>query len=307
MRSGAGNLLSVALVIWGVISLVFFLIHLVPGDPVEAMLGESARPADREALRHALKLDLPIATQYANYLSSLRGLDLGESISQRRPVAEVISERLPATLVLAMASIAVAVMLAAPLGLMAAWKRGGVIDQGASLISVLGVAIPNFALGPVLVLILALGTGWFPVSGWESPLSLVLPALTLGSGLAAVLARMLRSSLLEVLHEDYMRTARAKGLGRFQAMLGHGLRNAMLPVLTLLGIQLGAVLGGAVVTETVFDWPGLGRLTIEAIEGRDYPLVQGCVLVIAVIYVLVNLTTDLLYRLVDPRIRRAMN
>lgn len=300
------RLLAVLAVLWGVVTLVFLLIHLVPGDPVEAMLGESARPADREALRAALKLDQPVLVQYADYIGGLAQGDLGESISKRRAVSELILERLPATLVLAAAAMLVAVMVAFPLGILAAWRRGSHWDHGASVVAVLGVALPNFALGPLLVLMFALGIGWFPVSGFESPSAIVLPAVTLGTGLAAVLSRMLRSSLLEVMQEDYLRTARAKGLGDVQAITRHGLRNALLPVLTLLGVQLGALLGGAVVTETVFDWPGIGRLTIEAIEGRDYPLVQGCVLFIALIYVTVNLLTDRLYRLVDPRIRREL-
>ena len=291
------------LVIFGVTGIVFLLIHLIPGDPVEIMLGESASVADREVLRAALGLDQPVLTQFYNYLEGLLQLDLGTSIHFRRPVAELLLERLPATGLLAAATLAVSMALAFPLGVIAAVRRNTAWDSGAMGFSMLGVSIPNFWLGPILILVFSLWLGWFPVSGRDGFVSVVLPAVTLGTGLAAVLSRMVRSSMLEVLDEDYMRTATAKGLAPHRVILRHGLRNALLPVITLLGLQLGALLAGAVITETVFSWPGVGLLTIESIQSRDYPVLQACVLLISTTYVLVNLLTDIVYAWIDPRIR----
>ena len=291
------------LVIFGVTGIVFLLIHLIPGDPVEIMLGESASVADREVLRAALGLDQPVLTQFYNYLEGLLQLDLGTSIHFRRPVAELLLERLPATGLLAAATLVVSMALAFPLGVIAAVRRNTAWDSGAMGFSMLGVSIPNFWLGPILILVFSLWLGWFPVSGRDGFVSVVLPAVTLGTGLAAVLSRMVRSSMLEVLDEDYMRTATAKGLAPHRVILRHGLRNALLPVITLLGLQLGALLAGAVITETVFSWPGVGLLTIESIQSRDYPVLQACVLLISTTYVLVNLLTDIVYAWIDPRIR----
>jgi peptide/nickel transport system permease protein len=291
------------LVMFGVVSLVFLLIHLIPGDPVEVMLGESASGADREALRATLGLDQTLLAQYLGYLGGLMQLDLGTSIHFRRPVTELLLERLPATGLLAAATLLVTILLALPLGIMAAVRRNTAWDTGAMGFSMLGVSIPNFWLGPLLILVFSLWLGWFPVSGQGGFGSVVLPALTLGTGLTAVLSRMVRSSMLEVLGEDYIRTARAKGLPPHRVVLQHGLRNALLPVITLLGLQLGALLAGAVITETVFSWPGVGLLMIEAIQSRDYPVVQACVLLISLSYVIVNLMTDIAYAWIDPRIR----
>jgi len=297
------RLLGALLVILGVISIVFLLIHLIPGDPVEIMLGESASTADREALRVALGLDLPIGVQFQNYLIGLTHLDLGTSIHFQRPVSALLLERLPATGLLALVTLLITLTLALPLGIIAAVRRNTWWDTGAMSFSMLGVSIPNFWLGPVLILVFSLWLGWLPVSGRSGLASVILPALTLATGLMAVLSRMVRSSMLEVLGEDYMRTARAKGLPPHRVILHHGLRNALLPVITMLGLQLGALLAGAVITETVFSWPGIGLLTIESIQSRDYPVVQACVLLISVTYVLVNLLTDLAYAWVDPRVR----
>jgi ABC-type dipeptide/oligopeptide/nickel transport system permease component len=294
---------SAASVVLGVCTLVFLLIHLVPGDPVEAMLGESAQPADRAALRHALGLDRPLAEQYVTYLEKLARLDLGESLHYQRPVRQLLGERIPATLELTAAALALALAFAVPLGVLAARHRGGPLDSTAMGFSLLGISMPNFWLGPVLILVFSLWLGLAPVSGREGLASLVLPAVTLGTGLAAVLARMVRSSVLEVLAEDYIRTARAKGLSERAVLRRHALRNAWLPVLTLVGLQLGGLLGGAVITETVFAWPGVGSLLVEAIQSRDYAVVQACVLLISLAYLLVNALTDLLYRWADPRIR----
>ena len=297
------RLLGALFVIFGVVSIVFLLIHMIPGDPVEIMLGESASTTDREALRVALGLNQPLWVQFQQYLTGLLQFDMGNSIHFRRPVSDLLLERLPATGLLAAMTLLITLVLALPLGIIAAVRRDTVWDSGAMTFSMLGVSIPNFWLGPILILVFSLWLGWFPVSGRNGFGSVVLPALTLSTGLIAVLSRMVRSSMLEVLGEDYMRTAKAKGLPPQRVILHHGLRNALLPVITLLGLQLGALLAGAVITETVFSWPGVGLLTIESIQSRDYPVVQACVLLISVTYVLFNLLTDLAYAWVDPRIR----
>ena len=296
------RLVSALVVVLGVCTLVFLLIHLVPGDPVEAMLGENAQMADREALRQALGLDRPLGEQYLDYLRRLVRLDLGLSFQDHRPVAAILGERLPATLELTVAALALALSLALPLGVLAARHRGQPLDTGAMGLSLVGISIPNFWLGPMLILLFSLWLGWTPVSGREGPSSLILPALTLGTGMAAILARMVRGSILEVLGEDYVRTAHAKGLSESRVLWGHALRNAWLPILTLIGLQLGGLLGGAVITETVFAWPGVGSLLVEAIQSRDYPVVQACVLLVSLSYVFVNTLTDLVYSWVDPRI-----
>lgn len=297
------RLLSALLVLFGVVTLVFLLIHIVPGDPIEVMLGESAQPADRQALRQALGLDLPLYQQWWQYLHGVIQLDLGESLHSRQSVSELLGERIPATLQLSIASLLIAIMIALPLGIMAAVYKDSIWDRFAMASAMLGVSVPNFVMGPVLILIFALGLGWFPVSGKENWLSLVLPALTLGSALAAILSRMVRASMLEVLQEEYIRAARARGLTEGQVLVRHALRNAALPVITVLGMQFGALLAGAVITETIFSWPGIGQLLIESIQKRDYPVVQACVLLISATYVIVNLVTDLLYVVIDPRIR----
>ncbi len=299
----ASRLLNALWVLFGVTTLVFFLVHWVPGDPVAVMLGESASAADTQALRHALGLDRPLTEQWLAFLSGVLSLDLGSSLYYREPVFSLLMARLGATLELTALAFLVALLVALPMGLLAAARKDSVWDRSAMGFSLLGVSLPNFWLGPLLVMVFSLGLGWFPVSGRSGLLSVVLPAVTLGTGLAAVLSRMVRSSLLEVLGEDFIRTARAKGLDSRRVLVRHALRNAGLPVLTLLGMQLGALLGGAVVTEIVFNWPGIGALLVESIQRRDYPVVQGCVLLISLSYVLVNLVTDLLYVKADPRIR----
>ncbi len=297
------RLLMAAWVIFGVTSLVFFLIHWVPGDPVEVMLGESASAVDREALRQALGLDQPVLRQWVSFLTGVVTFDLGTSLFYQQPVMELLNARYMATLELAAVAFIIAIVIAIPLGVLAAARQGSAWDIGAMGFSLLGVSVPNFWLGPLLVLAFSLGLGWFPVSGREAAGAVVLPAITLGTSLAAILSRMVRSSLLEVLGEDFIRTARAKGLSARQVLIRHGLRNAWLPVLTLLGMQVGALLGGAVITETIFNWPGIGSLLVESIQRRDYPVVQACVLMISLAYVMINLLTDLLYAWVDPRIR----
>jgi len=290
-------------ILWGVLTLVFSLIHLIPGDPAQTMLGESASPVDVAALRQRLGLERPLTEQYARFLSGALRADLGESFRYEEPVAALIAERLPATFALAVAAMALALALALPAGLIAAADRGGPFDLGARLAALAGVSIPSIWLGPMLILLLAIRRDWFPVSGWESPGALVLPALTLGLGLSGLTARMARGGLLEEIGRGYVLAARARGAAPARVWVGHALRNALIPVVTVVGLQFGSLLTGAVITETIFSWPGLGRLLVQAIQYRDYPLVQGCVLTIAAVYVTVNLLTDLAYGWADPRIR----
>ncbi|MDQ6954579.1 MAG: ABC transporter permease [Mariprofundaceae bacterium] len=301
----AWRLLQAIPTLLGVVTLVFFLLHLVPGDPVDALLGETALAIDREAMRHALHLDEPILQQYTHYILGLLNGDWGASIIDQRDVLTRIMERLPATSKLASVSLLLAVVLALPLGYWAAKHAGKVQDAAAMGFSLLGVSIPNFWLGPILMLLFSVTLGWLPVSGMGQAGSLVLPAITLGTALAAMLSRMARSSWLEAMSMDAIRTARAFGVSERSIWWRHAARIAAIPVMTMFALQLGAVLGGAVITETVFDWPGLGLLTIEAIQRRDYPLVQGCVLIIAVFYVLANLLADILALLLDARQRYA--
>lgn len=291
------------IVVCGVAVLVFSLIHLIPGDPVEVMLGEAAQPADLQALRHALGLDQALHIQFWHYLQGLTHLDLGNSLHSRRPVLDLLLERLPATLELTVAALLLAISVALPLGVIAALRKNSGWDRSAMAFAMLGVSVPSFWMGPVLILVFAVWLGWLPVSGRDGFTSLLLPALTLGLGMAAILARMVRSALLDTLNEDYIRTARAKGLPMRVVVWRHALRNALLPVITLLGLQLGALLGGTVITETVFAWPGIGLLVVESIQRRDYPVVQACVLFISIAYVLVNTLIDLIYAQVDPRVR----
>jgi len=287
----------------GVATVVFLLLHAIPGDPVDVMLGETAAPADRAELRAHLGLDRPVGLQYRRFMVGLARGDIGHSIHTQRPVAELVRERLPATLSLAGAAALAALCIALPLGLLSAARPRSLLDRASLTGSLLGVAIPNFWLGPMLILLFAVDLGWLPVSGDEDARHLVLPAVTLGLSLAGILTRMTRSTVLEALHEDYVRTARAKGLSERATIAKHALANAMTPILSVFGLQLGGLLAGSVITETIFAWPGLGRLTLQAIQTRDYPVVQGCVLVIALTYVLVNLATDLAYAWANPRIR----
>lgn len=292
-----------ASVVCGVALLVFSLIHLVPGDPVEVMLGEAAQPADLDALRHALGLDLPLHVQLWQYLQGLAHFDFGLSLQSRRPVLQLVLERLPATLELTLSALCLAIAVALPLGVVAALRKRGVWDRGAMAFAVLGASMPSFWVGPVLILIFAVWLGWLPVSGRDGWSTLILPAVTLGLGMAAILARMIRSAVLDTLHEDYIRSARAKGLSMRSVVMHHALPNALLPVITVLGLQLGALLAGTVITETVFAWPGVGLLLVEAIQRRDYPVVQATVLFVSVSYVVVNTLTELIYARLDPRIR----
>lgn len=296
------RLLLLAPTLLGALTLVFFFIHLIPGDPIEVMLGETASATDKEQLRHALALDKPIAVQYANFLSALARGNLGHSLYEQSSVATIIAAHLPATIELTLGALFLAILGSFPLAVLAALNRRSWIDRLALLFSLLGLSMPNFWLGPLLMIVFSIYLGWFPVSGRGGFSHLLLPALTLGLGMAAILTRILRASLLQVAGEDYVQTARAKGVGEVWVWLKHSLRNALLPVITIVSLQLGGLLAGSIITETVFSWPGIGRLTVQAIQTRDYPLVQGCVLTLAVSYLLVNFVTDICYRLADPRI-----
>ncbi len=303
LRFFARRLLLTIPVLLGVATLVFALIHLIPGDPVRTMLGDSATEESVIELRGRLGLDRPLYQQYAIYLKDLARGDLGTSLRTSEPVASAIASRMPATLELAAASMLVAIVIAIPLGILAAVGKGTFVDHLATTLALIGISMPAVWLGPLLAIIFAVELGWLPVSGRGTFAQLVLPALTLGAPLAAVLARMTRASVIEELRELYVTAARARGLSRTRTVLRHAFRNSLIPIVTVLGLQVGAVLTGAVITETILAWPGVGRLLIQSIGFRDYPLVQGCILFIAVTYVSVNLLTDLAYGLLDPRIR----
>jgi len=289
--------------LWLIVTLVFLLVHIVPGDPVQQMLGEGARAGDLAQLRHALGLDVPISTQYTRYLAGVVRGNLGDSFRFQQPVAKVILAHYPATLELAIVALLVCAAIGIPAGLLAAVRRGTSTDHAVGLFTLFGLSVPNFALGPVLILVFSVLLGWLPVSGRGGPSHLVLPAITLGAALAAILTRMVRTSVIEELSSDYVRTARAKGLSPSAVLFRHAFRNALIPILTILGLQFGTLLAGTIVTETIFSWPGIGRLAVQAIGSRDYPLLQGCILLIAFSYVIVNLLTDVLCALVDPRVR----
>ena len=289
--------------LWLIVTMVFLLAHIVPGDPVAQMLGEGARAEDLDQLRHALGLDQPLGLQYVHYIGGFLHGDLGESFRFQQPVTQVILSRYPATLELAIVALAVCAAIGIPAGMLAAERRGTSTDHSIGVFTLFGLSVPNFALGPVLILIFSVLLGWLPVSGRGGISHLVLPAVTLGAALAAILTRMVRTSVIEELSSDYVRTARAKGLRESAVLFRHAFRNALIPILTILGLQFGTLLAGTIVTETIFSWPGIGRLAVQAIEARDYPLLQGCILLIAISYVLVNLLTDLVYAFVDPRVR----
>jgi ABC-type dipeptide/oligopeptide/nickel transport system permease component len=291
--------------LWLVLTLVFLMIHIVPGDPVEQMLGEGAAPGEVASLRHTLGLDRPLLAQYGRYLRDLAHGDLGQSFKFQAPVRRIIFERYPATLQLAFLAIVVCAAIAIPAGVLAAQRRGQAADRVVGVLTLFGLAVPNFALGPVLILLFSIELGLLPVSGRGSAANYILPAATLGAALAAILTRMVRGAMLEELSSDYVRTARAKGLSTRAVLFRHALRNALIPIVTILGLQFGTLLAGTIVTETIFSWPGIGRLTVQAISARDYPLLQGCILVIALSYVVVNFITDVLYSLIDPRVRLA--
>jgi ABC-type dipeptide/oligopeptide/nickel transport system permease component len=303
MRFLSLRLLLALPALWLILTMVFLLAHIVPGDPVQQMLGEGARAEDLQQLRHTLGLDLPLGVQYGRYLAGILHGDLGESFRFQQPVLRVVASHYPATLELAIVALFVCAAIGIPAGMLAAQRRGSATDSAVGVFTLFGLSVPNFALGPVLILIFSVYLGWLPVSGLGGISHILLPAITLGAALAAILTRMVRTSVIEELSSDYVRTARAKGLSESAVLFRHAFRNALIPILTILGLQFGTLLAGTIVTESIFSWPGVGRLAVQAIQARDYPLLQGCILLIAVSYVFVNLMTDLVYALVDPRVR----
>jgi peptide/nickel transport system permease protein len=312
-RSGDGlpmmfllkKLVPAALTVFGSVTLVFLLAHVIPGDPVENLLGEQAMPLDKAKLRSALRLDLPLSAQYAAFWGDVLDGTLGRSFYREGvTVASLVAERFPRTLVLGIAAMLFAVGIAIPLGVLAAARKGGPIDMAAMVVSMAGLSLPSFFLGPILLLIFCRWLGWLPPPAAGGGLQgILLPAITLGMSMAALLSRMTRASMLDALGEGYITTARARGLSPAAVYIRHALRNALLPIVTVMGIQFGALLAGTVITERVFAWPGMGSLVVEAIEKRDFPVVQGCMLVISLCYVAVNFFTDLLYSAIDPRVR----
>jgi len=289
---------------FGILTLVFSLIHLIPGDPAIQIAGENARPEDVQQVRHALGLDLPIGRQYVNYLRNILHGDLGRSFQTNESVSVQIRQRYPATMQLAFGAMFVALLVAFPLGIISAIYRNSWIDNVARFFALLGVSMPSFWFGPLLIIAFAINHPWLPVSGRDEGLkSLILPSVTMGLALAAILTRMIRVSLAEELTQLYVTTAVAKGVSRGKAIFRHALKNALIPVITVLALQFGSLLTGAIITEQIFSWPGLGRLLIQSINMRDYPQVQASILVIALTYIFVNFASDLLYGVVDPRIK----
>ncbi|HEX9163502.1 MAG TPA: nickel ABC transporter permease [Thermoanaerobaculia bacterium] len=298
------RLLQMIPITLGILTLVFSLIHLIPGDPAAAIAGEGARPEDIQAIRKSLGLDKPLWQQYVTYLGNVAHGDLGRSFRTNEKVSKAIMERYPATIQLAMGAMFVALIVAFPLGIISAIYRNSWIDNVARFFALVGVSMPSFWFGPLLIIAFAINHTWFPVSGREEGLkSIVLPSLTMGLALAAILTRMIRVSLAEELGQLYVTTAIAKGATRVKAIFRHALKNALIPVITVLALQFGSLLTGAIITEQIFSWPGLGRLLIQSINTRDYPQVQASILVIAVTYILVNFFSDMLYGVVDPRIK----
>ncbi|QAA76019.1 MAG: Dipeptide transport system permease protein DppB [Candidatus Bipolaricaulis sibiricus] len=290
-------------VLLGVVTLVFLALRLIPGDPALVMAGEAAPQEVVARIRTQLGLDRPLTVQYGIYIWNLLRGDLGRSARTRRPVTQELGFRLPATLELASASMAIAILLGLTAGIISATRQYSVLDYGTMVGALMGISIPVFWFGLMAMWIFSVRLGWFPVGGRGTLRHLVLPAVTLGAMATGMIARMTRSSMLEILRQDYIRTGRAKGLTERAVTLRHALRNALIPVVTVVGLQFGGLLAGSVLTETVFTWPGVGRLMVDSITNRDYPVVQGAVLVIALIFIGVNLLVDLAYSFVDPRIR----
>ena len=301
------------LVAFGVVTLVFFSLHVAPGDPISMLIppeaggGVGTEIADQ--IRAKYGLDKPLHVQYFMYLQRLVHLDFGRSINTRRPVASALIARYPATLELTFCSLVVAILIALPVGVVSAVRQNSVLDNVTRVLALMGVSLPSFWLGLLLMLLFSLKLGWLPASGrggalwtWDGLKHMIMPAFTLGTAVSGILMRLTRSSMLEVLGEDYLNTARAKGLSERIVIYGHALRNALIPVVTVLGLQFGGLLGGAVVIETIFAWPGVGRYAIQGITGKDFPVVQGSVLAISVGFIVINLVVDVIYSVIDPRI-----
>ncbi|MBI4011667.1 MAG: ABC transporter permease [Candidatus Rokubacteria bacterium] len=299
------RLLSAVVVLFAVALVCFLMLHLIPGDPARAAAGLNADESEVEAIRRQLGLDQPLPAQFATFLGNAVRGDLGRSIKSRKPIAMELAERLPPTIHLAVAAALISTTLGIVTGVLSAVRRQSLLDVVSTVLAIGGVSVPIYWLGLVLILVFAVQLQWFPTTGYESLRHLVLPAVTLGYYSTAVISRMTRSSMLEVLSMDYIRTARGKGLADRAVIQRHALKNAMIPTVTVVGLQLGALLSGAVITESVFAWPGIGKYAVDATLGRDYPVVQAVVLLMAVIFTTVNLLVDLLYAYLDPRIRYA--
>ncbi len=291
-------------VIIGVTFIIFTMMYLTPGDPARIMLGESAKAEDVARLREELGLDKPYLIQFGNYVKkAVLEQDIGRSYSTKRPVTEEVLGRFPVTLKLAAFSIVIAVAIGIPIGIVSATRQYSLFDNVSMVIALLGVSMPNFWQGLLLILLFSVSLGWLPASGFSSFKHMILPAVTIGTSTAAVITRMTRSSMLEVIRQDYIRTARAKGQVESKVVNRHALKNALIPIITVVGLQFGYLLSGAVLTESIFAVPGVGRLMVESIKTRDFPVVQGAVLFIAVTFSFVNLFVDIMYAYVDPRIR----
>jgi peptide/nickel transport system permease protein len=296
------RLLQAVLVVAGITLVVFFLARLAPGDPVDLMLPPDALPAERQAMRESLGLDKPIFVQYTLFLQRAVQGDFGRSLYYKKPVMAIIAEYLPRTMLLAAAALLVALAVAIPVGVLAAVKRDSLFDYLGTVLALLGHSLPGYWLGLMLILLLAVNLRWLPTSGYETPQHLIMPALTLGVSLMAIVMRLTRSGMLDVLNEDYIRTARAKGLDQRVVVMRHALKNTLIPLVTVVGLQLGSLLSGAVIIETVFAWSGVGLVLVTAIGARDYPLIQAGVLFVSIIFVFTNLVVDLIYAALDPRI-----
>jgi len=295
--------LQSAFVIFGVACVTFLVLRLVPGDPARLMVPPGTSEKVVDSLRKELGTDQPLIVQFGRFLGGLLQGDLGQSFRQGRPVLELVLDALPATLALASTTMLTAVLVAVPLGIAAAYRRGGILDRVILIFSLAGQSVPNFWLGVMLVLVFAIRLQWFPAIGMGGPRSIVLPTLTLALILIAILVRTVRQSMLEALNEDYVRTARAKGMPETKVVLVHALKNAAIPLVTILGLQVGFVLGGAFVVELIFDWPGVGLLALEAIRTRDFPVVQGVVILVAAVFTFANLAVDIAYAYLNPRVR----
>lgn len=290
-------------VLWAVSTIVFFLIHIVPGDPVDLIIGEQALAADRAAFEHQLHLDEPIVVQYGRFMEGLATGDWGNSIFDGQSVLSHIAERFGATLILAVCAMGIAILIAIPIGVYCAVKRDTIWDSAGMFLALIGISVPSFWLGPVLILIFSVNLNFLPISGRDSFASIILPSITLGFALSAMLSRLTRASMIEEINKEYITTARSKGVSERSVFYKHALRNALNPVITIIGLQVGSLLAGTIITEKIFNWPGIGSLLLESISRRDYPLVQGCILLISFMYVFVNMATDCLYRIIDPRVK----
>ncbi|MCA9858106.1 MAG: ABC transporter permease [Thermomicrobiales bacterium] len=299
------RLLQLLVTLWAISLVVFVMLRLAPGDPASIMMGEQASPEQVDALRRDMGLDEPILVQYVRYMENLLHGDFGRSVRSHRPALEVVAERIPATLQLMASGFLLALVVGLPIGILSAVKHGSMIDALARLLALLAQAIPGFWLGLMMIIVFSVKFGWLPVAGRGSIAHLIMPTITLSFYFLGLIIRITRSELLDVLNQDYMRTARAKGLAERIVLIRHGLRNSMMPLITILGLELGTLLGGAVITETVFSWPGMGTLTVNSIYMHDYPIVQASVLLFGALFIVINAVVDILYFSIDPRLRTA--